>query len=254
MSDLKTVAGVFSDSLAPAAGPGGDGESAARLFSGEPRSAADDERIALHEIGGHALTSVLLHSPLGGVSIEPADSDGHSGLCWGPKFRSKFAGGPDEPTLCAQIGPLMPGPGESRAAVTAIFSHVHTRVVELVAGSVAEALFLPGEPWDAVDDRRQERAYAALVCSSPESIEAFIEFCMVEAAALLRPREHIVRALTKELLCRRTMRGREVKTAIRQAVAAKAIEDERQRRLNWQRVKESAARFRADHQERRDAR
>ena len=72
----------------------------------------------------------------------------------------------------------------------------------LVAGSVAEALFLPGEPWDAVDDRRQERAYAALVCSSPESIEAFIEFCMVEAAALLRPREHIVRALTAELLVR----------------------------------------------------
>src|SRR6267378_3773054 len=148
MTDLKTEAGVFSDSLAPAAGPGGDGESAVRLISGEdhvvrpsacagteavtvlemdftedggrkpelmPRSEADDERIALHEIGGHALVSVLLHSPLGGVSIEPADSDGHSGLCWGPKFRSKFAGGPDEPTLCAQIGPLMPGPGESRA-------------------------------------------------------------------------------------------------------------------------------------------
>src|SRR5438477_9910599 len=57
----------------------------------KPRSQADDERIALHEIGGHALVGRLLGLPIGGVSIEPANSDGHSGLCWGPEVRSRFA-------------------------------------------------------------------------------------------------------------------------------------------------------------------
>jgi hypothetical protein len=89
-----------------------------------------------------------------------------------------------------------------------------SRVTELVAGSVAEALFLPSEPWPADSDRAQERALASLICTSPESIGAFIKFCMTEAAALLRPREHIVRALTAELLVRRTMNGDQVDTII----------------------------------------
>lgn len=267
MNDSKPVTGVRS---APVSEPGGSlvarkasdcigpptmlGEQAATAFGIEsngsggreslmPRSAADDERIALHEIGGHALVSVLLHSPLGGVSCEPSDSDGHSGLCWGPTFRSKFAGGNDAPTLCAQIGPLMPGPGEPRADVADIYLHVHTRVVELCAGSVAEALFLPGEPWAADSDRAQERALASLICSSPESIERFIDFCMAEAAALLRPREHIVRALTKELLIRRTMNAAQIDAVIDAAVVAKAAADERQRRLDWKRIEQSAASF-----------
>jgi hypothetical protein len=100
---------------------------------------------------------------------------------------------------------------------------LHVRIVELVAGSVAEALFLPGEPWPADSDRAQERALASLICTSPESIDAFIKFCMTEAAALLRPREHIVRALTAELLVRRTVSGDQVDTIIMQAVAAKAL-------------------------------
>src|ERR1700681_2253010 len=103
----------------------------------------------------------------------------------------------------------MPGPGEPRSDVADIFAHCHLRVIELCAGSVAEALFLPGEPWPADSDRAQERALASLISSSPESIESFIDFCVAEAAALLRPQEHIVHALTKELLIRRTMTGTE---------------------------------------------
>jgi hypothetical protein len=118
---------------------------------------------------------------------------------------------------------MMPRGGESRLNVADIFLHCHLRIVELVAGSVGESLFLPGEAWQAVDDRPQERALASLICSSPDSIEAFVNFCMVEAAALLRPREHIVRALTEELLIRRTMNGIEVDTIIMQADAAKAL-------------------------------
>jgi hypothetical protein len=191
------------------------------------RSGLDDERIALHEIGG--------------VTCDPFG--GHSGLCWGPTFQFKFAGD-DSPSLCAQIGPLMPGPGEPRTDVADIFLHVHTRVVELVAGSVAEALFLPGEPWPADSDRAQERALASLVCSSPESVEAFIDFCMAEAAALLRPREHIVRALTKELLCRRTMTGMEVDEVIATALAREALAKEKARRAAWAETCAKAAEFR----------
>jgi ATP-dependent Zn protease len=140
----------------------------------------------------------------------------------------------------------MPGPGESRDGVADVFMHVHTRVIELVAGSVAEALFLLGEPWPADSDRAQERALAALICSSPESIEAFIDFCMAEAAALLRPREHILRALTAELLVRRTMNGDQVDEIITAAAAAKAAADERERRAAWAQTCANAAKFEPD--------
>jgi hypothetical protein len=64
-----------------------------------------------------------------------------------------------------------------------------------------------------------------------------------EAAALLRPREHIVRALTAELIVRRTMNGDQVDTIIKQADAAKALADEHAHRAAWRRVEESAASF-----------
>jgi hypothetical protein len=105
------------------------------------------------------------------------------------------------------------------------------------------ALFLPGEPTPAYSDMAQERALASLICSSPESVESFVGFCMAEAAALLRPREHIVRALTDELRNRRTMTGTEIDETIARAVAAKALADEHQRRADWQRRTASAHAF-----------
>jgi hypothetical protein len=137
----------------------------------------------------------------------------------------------------------MPGPGESRADTADIVLHCHIRIIELCAGSVGEALFLPGLPWDAADDRAQEIALASLVANSPEAAEAFVDFCAVEAAALLRPREHIVRALTVALLTRRTMSGAEVDEVIAAAITAKSTEDERQRRADWMRRCANAATF-----------
>jgi hypothetical protein len=124
--------------------------------------------------------------------------------------------------------------------------HAHASIIELVAGSVAETLFLPGKPWPAESDRAKERALASLVCSSPESVEAFIAFCRAEAAALLRPREHIVRALTAELIERRTMTGPEIDAVIAAAVQAKAADDERQRRSAWARICVNASTFTPD--------
>ena len=102
------------------------------------RSAADDERIALHE-SNHAVVGRLLDQPLGGVTCDAGD--GFSGLTWGPTFQSKFTNSPSAPSLCSRIGPLMPRPGESRADTADIFLHVHNRCTELVAGSVGEELF-----------------------------------------------------------------------------------------------------------------
>src|SRR5260370_42444400 len=70
---------------------------------------------------------------------------------------------------CEQIAPLMPQPGESRADVADIFLHVHNRLVEIVAGTEGERLFLPGKPWFATDDERQAVAYGSLIPPSPES-------------------------------------------------------------------------------------
>jgi hypothetical protein len=221
---------------------GGGGESAAR--STLPRSEADDERIALHE-ASHATVGRLLGQPLGGVTCD--SGLGYSGRVWGPEFESRFATDEEStPSICARLVALMPQPGEARNDIADIVLHVHNRVVELCAGNAGEELFLDGPAWDAVDDRKQERALAALIASSPESIEAFVNFCMVEAAALLRPREHIVRALTAELLVRRTMTGDQVDTIIRRAIADRAAADECQRRLDWARTCANATTFRPD--------
>jgi len=216
-----------------ASGPGG-------------READADMRIALHE-SSHATAGRVLGQPLGGVTCDADLASGYSGRCWGPQFESRFAtGGESAPSLCARMAALMPGPGEDRSSIADIVLHVHNRVVELCAGSVGEELFLDGPAWDAVDDRRQERALAALVASSPEAIEAFINFARVEAATLLRDHEHVVRALAAELLIRRTLDGAQIDRCIKQAVAAKALADEHERRAVWKRVEESARAFLAD--------
>ena len=53
----------------------------------------------------------------------------------------------------------------------------------------------------------------------------------------------IVRALAAELRVKRIMDGVAIDRCIEQAVAAKAATDERQRRLEWQRIERSAASF-----------
>jgi hypothetical protein len=213
---------------------------------GDERTQADDERIALHE-ASHATTGRLLGQPLGGVTCDADPASGYSGRCWGPQFESRFAtSGESAPSLCARMAALMPGPGEDRSSIADIVLHAFNRVVELCAGSVGEELFLDGPAWDAVDDRKQERALAALVASSPEAIEGFINFARIEAAALLRPREHIIRALTAELIERRTMTGDEIDIVIAEAVSIRAAEAERQRRSDWARICANAATFKPD--------
>ncbi|SHH32238.1 hypothetical protein [Bradyrhizobium erythrophlei] len=205
------------------------------------RAAADDYRIALHE-ASHATTGRLLGSPLGGCTIVPGPT--FSGLCWGPTFQSRFTPSPPVRSLCEQITPLLPIPGENRECISEIVLHCHNRVVELVSGSLGELLFL-GSAWPADSDRAQERALASLVASSPDSIEAFVAFARREAEHLLRTHAHVVRALADELLKKRTLDSGEIDEVIRGVCANKAVADERERRLDWRAREASAKKFRA---------
>jgi hypothetical protein len=253
MIDQKTVAGV-SDSLAHVSGPGDVGESIARSANG-----MSDWRTALHE-AGHCCAGKV-----GGLEVAGCAIFAGGGLTWGSKHvRSELSdderavpifyeqSGPD---LHARLAEFMPHDGESRGDAFPIFAHVHVRLVELAGGTAAETvLHSEDEPWIAHSDIRQARSLAAIICTSEAAIDAYLEFALVEAKALISKHRETVLALANALMIERTLDAERIDSIIDAAVLAKAIEDERQRRLNWQRVKESAARFRADHQERRDAR
>jgi hypothetical protein len=139
----------------------------------------------------------------------------------------------------------MPAIGESRADVADIYLHCFNRIVELVAGTEGERLFLPGEPWFAADDERQAIAYALLITSSPASADALISACRIECVALLQASAHIVRALALQLQRERTMDAAAIDSCIERAVAEKALANERAHRAAWRIVEKNAADFAA---------
>jgi hypothetical protein len=88
----------------------------------------------------------------------------------------------DVPDLCEAIGDLMPGAGEPHVNAAEIFSHIQVRVVDLMAGTAGELLLHPEcPPWVAHSDIRQARALASLICSSEDSITAYLEFGCIGA-------------------------------------------------------------------------
>ena len=82
-----------------------------------------------------------------------------------------------------------------------IFSHVHVRVVDLMAGTAGELLLHPEcPPWIAHSDVRQARALASLICSSEEAITAYLEFGREEAGALISQHRASVLAIAAALM------------------------------------------------------
>jgi hypothetical protein len=181
------------------------------------------------------------------------------GLTWGSKHvRSEFSD--DEravpifyeqsgPELHARSAEFMPRDGETRGDAYPIFAHVHVRLVELAGGTAAEAvLHSEEEPWVAHSDIRQARSLAGIICSSEASINAYLEFALVEAKALISKHHETVLALAHALMIERTLDAERIDSIIDAAVTAKSIEDERQRRIDWKRTEQSAALFVADEQ------
>jgi hypothetical protein len=197
-----------------------------------------DARVAQHE-AAHLTVGRVLGAKFGGATIEP-NAD-YGGLCWGPDFKSHFAGETSTSTI-EQIADLMPKDGDTRDDTAEIFAHVHNRVCELAAASEAEVLAF-GDAWPASDDRKQERALAALIFTSPEAQEAFISACAMEAREILRRHADVVDALAAALVEHRTLDAEQIDDIIGRTIVARQLAEERERRRLWRVVEARAANF-----------
>jgi hypothetical protein len=210
------------------------------------RSWDEDVRIAIHE-AGHAVAARLLGRQVGGVTVNPDTDRGFEGLCWGVGYKEAFnQGRGDASDVREALAPLMPEPGEDRRAVSDIFGHVRDQCIEFLAGRAAERILLEGEPAPPVDDLRQARELARLICSSEEAIETFIAHCDVAARDLLMPYGDVVMALSIVLRIKRTMNGAEIDELIADVQARKARAIELARRADWKRRELSARAFPAE--------
>ena len=212
-------------------------------MSDENEIVTRDRRVALHE-AAHLTVGRALGASFGGATIDENAELGFSGLCWGPDFQSRFAG--EVSSVIEQIDELMPRDGDARDDTAEIFQHVVTRVTELTAGSEAEKLHC-GDAWAATDDRKQEQHLAALIFSTPQSAEAFIAACALEARAILSRHAHVIEALAAALLEHRTLDGAQIDETIGRAVAARQLAQEHERRRRWHDVIASASTFEVDY-------
>jgi hypothetical protein len=199
-----------------------------------------DRRIAAHE-SAHCLVGLAVGAgEIGGATIVPGPD--FAGRVWGVN------GGPlhlsSEIDIGKEVLPLWPGLGEDRADVAEFFVHAHQKVVELVSGSQGELCLYPdAEPLDAVDDNRQALIYVNLVCCSPSSVNAFVDFARQEARAILEGHRSTLVALTDALVRKRTMTGSEINQVVADSLALEGLANEKMRRLRWQQCMANSAIF-----------
>jgi hypothetical protein len=206
------------------------------------RSYDDDVRIATHE-AGHIVVARLLGHPLGGATVDPGP--GYEGRVWGECYAEAFTNGRGDASHVREaLAPVMPKPGEDRTSVSDVVGNVYDQCIELMAGRAAEAMLLgDGEPVPPVDDLRQARELAMLICFSEEAIQTFIAHCDVAARDLLLPYGDVVIVLSTVLRIKRTLEGPEIDKIISDVEARKAAVFERIRRAQWQQRVENAAAF-----------
>lgn len=140
---------------------------------------------------------------------------------------------------------MMPKAGEDRRQVADVFSSVYGQCIEFVAGRVAERVLLEGEPCQPIDDFRQARELALLICSSDEAIETFLGHCDVVARDLLMPHGEVLMTLSIVLRSKRTLAGSEIDEVISDVEMRKAMAIEHRRRADWRKAELEADRFRA---------
>jgi hypothetical protein len=212
------------------------------LLASLGRSHDDDEHIAVHE-AGHIVVARLLGHPLGGATVDPGP--GYEGRVWGEGHVEAFTGGRGDASHVREaLAPLMPKPGEDRSSVADVFGSVYDQCIELMAGRAAERMLLSDSDLaPPVDDLRQSRELAMLICSSEEAIETFIAHCDVAARDLLLPYGDVVMTLSIVLRIKRTLDSDEIDKIISDVQARKVLAVERVRRKRWQQRVENAAAF-----------
>lgn len=99
-----------------------------------------------------------------------------------------------------------------------------------MAGRAAERLLLDGEPVPPVDDLRQARELAMLICKTEEAVDTFIAHCELAARDLLRSHGDILIAWLSSCASKRVLDGAEIDRIIRDVGARTALAIERQRR------------------------
>jgi hypothetical protein len=214
-----------------------------QLLAALGRSEEHDHRIAVHE-AGHAVAARLLGHPLGGATVDPGP--GYEGRIWGDHHVEAFSQGRgDASDVRGALAPMMPKAGEDRAPVADIFGQVHSHCLELLAGVAAERMLL-GDAAPPVDDLRQARELAMLICFSEEAIQTFIAHCDVAARDLLLPYGDVVIVLSTVLRIKRTLDGPEIDKIISDVEARKAVAVEHRRRADWRKRELAANRFEAD--------
>jgi hypothetical protein len=110
----------------------------------------------------------------------------------------------------------------------------------------AERMLLSdSEPVAPVDDLRQTRELAMLICSSEEAIETFIAHCDIAARDVLLPYGDVVMTLSIVLRIKRTLDGVEIEKLISDVEARKVAAVEHHRRADWRKRELAASSFEA---------
>ncbi|MTV16758.1 MULTISPECIES: hypothetical protein [Bradyrhizobium] len=203
------------------------------LLASLGRTEDDDMRIAIHE-AGHAVCARLLGHEVGGITVNPDMVRGSEGLCWGVDHAEAFAEGRgDVADVRDALRSVMPQAGEDRQPVADVFAGIYAQCIEFMAGRAAERMLLEGEPPAPIDDLRQARELAVLICSSDEALDALILHCDLAARDLLMPYGDLVMTLSVVLRIKRTLDGAEIDQIIRDVEARKELATEHRRRADW---------------------
>jgi hypothetical protein len=85
--------------------------------------------------------------------------------------------------------------------------------------------------------------FAKLVCASPHSVEAFLEFAAAEARNLIASNKLIVLELATSLVEWRKLTGDQITQIVADALVQQDLEAERKRRADWAKTVASARTF-----------
>ena len=166
----------------------------------------------IHE-ASHATVSRLLGLPVVGATIE--FFDGHFGATWADDA-GLLAGGETVENICRQLAPLLSDTG-SRADIAIELLYAGDQVISLLAGPIAEELFCAERLPGSEHDEAEATCIARLICRSPASIDAYLEFARVEVVALLSDHRAVVLAVADALVKHRTINGEQIDGIIRGA-------------------------------------
>ncbi len=216
------------------------------------RTALRNRRIAAHEMG-HAFVARALGSYIHSVTIVPdTNPNGYEGRCMRSGPLSELVLSDDNPeaetdeilSVCERLERLTPELGSSRAASAEYYLRAQGNITELVAGEAAELLLHPELPaLGAVHDFIEASAFARIAVAAQPAVASLIDYCRVEASALLTQNRDILDALVEALVEIGTLDDDQIDMIISTGIAARVVEAERLRRIDWREREQNAATF-----------